>query len=586
MLNIDEIRKNPGTMLAFGNYQPGYQVILDFDYLSGKDKPSLVGIVTGAAKYQKYFWGEEEVLLPCFKSAEAARRRLGDVDWMLNTNSAHRSVLTTKEFFDVFPNARGGHIFAEDVTELHALELKKNYPDKLFIGPAGVGLLVPGALKLGVIGGVDYRQLIKNRLVSGGNTAVFSASGGMVNEIITMVASTGHGLSVALCFGGDRFPACTPKEALLAAEADPQTTHIVYYGELGGYDEYDIAELLTTKQITKPVICYIAGVIGEGFDQPVQFGHAKALAGNKSETASAKRAALAEAGAVVASSMTEFLDRIKEIPMTDSVMSEKTITTRRATRFTSTISHESSEGYEFVGTSLQDWATKSSIAEQVATALLGHRPAAELTTEFINTVFLLSVDHGPQVSGALNTIVTARAGKGIVDSLAAGLLTVGPRFGGAVTDAAREWFLGVTENRTPEAHVESYAAAKKTIGGIGHKKYRLGLPDPRVTLLSEFADKLETHRFYDYARSVEVVTTAKKGSLILNVDGTIAALMLDILETKEGFDEESIKELIDIDFFNALFVIPRIVGFTAHYLDQKRLDEGLFRLPDEDVLLS
>jgi ATP citrate (pro-S)-lyase len=62
--------------------------------------------------------------------------------------------------------------------------------------------------------------------------------------------------------------------------------------------------------------------------------------------------------------------------------------------------------------------------------------------------------------------------------------------------------------------------------------------------------------------------------------------MLDILESKEGFDEESLHELIEIDFFNALFVIPRIVGLTAHYLDQKRLDEGLFRLPDEDVLLS
>lgn len=586
MLNFDELRKNPGTMLAFGNYQPGYQVILDFDYLSGKEKPSLVGIVTGAAKYQKYFWGEKEVLIPCFRSAEAAKRHVGDVDWMLNTNSAHRSVHTTKEFFDAFPGARGGHIFAEDVPEIFAIQLKKDYPDKLFVGPAGVGLLVPGSLKLGVIGGVDYRQLAKNRLMEHGTVAVFSASGGMVNEIITMVASTGHSLSAALCFGGDRFPACSPKEALLAAEHDPATTHIVYYGELGGYDEYEIAELMQSKQITKPVICYIAGVIGEGFDQPVQFGHAKALAGNKSETASAKRAALSEAGARVAASMSEFLQLIQTIPTSESHSPERTIMNRTSTRFTSTISKESAEGYEFVGTPLQDWATNSTIAEQIGAALLGRRAKSRITTDFINTVFLLSVDHGPQVSGALNTIITARAGKGIVDSLAAGLLTVGPRFGGAVTDAAREWFLGVTEQRKPEEHVEGYAAAKKTIGGIGHKKYRLGLPDPRVALLSEFADKLGSHRYYDYARRIEDVTTAKKGSLILNVDGTIAGLMLDILETEEGFDAEGLKELIDMDFFNALFVIPRIVGFTAHYLDQKRLDEGLFRLPDEDVLLS
>jgi len=45
-------------------------------------------------------------------------------------------------------------------------------------------------------------------------------------------------------------------------------------------------------------------------------------------------------------------------------------------------------------------------------------------------------DHGPAVSGAHNTIVTARAGKNLVDSVCAGLLTVGDRFGGAITGAA------------------------------------------------------------------------------------------------------------------------------------------------------
>lgn len=585
MLSFDDIRKQPGTMLAFGNYQPGYQVILDFDYLSGKEKPSLVGIVTGAAKFQKYFWGEKEILVPCFTSAAAARKALGPVDWMLNTNSARRSVHSSREFFQAFPEARGGHIFAEDVTEQHALELRSSHPDACIIGPAGVGMLVPGALKLGVIGGVDVRQLSANRLTSAGSVAVFAASGGMVNEIITMVASTGHGISAALCFGGDRFPACTPTDAFLAAEADPQTTHIAYYGELGGVDEYAVATLLQQKKVTKPVICYIAGVIGESFDQPVQFGHAKALAGSADETASAKRAALEKAGARVATSMKEFKNFIADLPITEAPMTQRSLGLRRATRFTSTVGSEVDGRYVFAGTPLDDWARTGSISEQITTALLGHRPQSPLTTNFVNTVFLLSVDHGPQVSGALNTIITARAGKGLVDSLAAGLLTVGPRFGGAVTDAARTWLGGLRSSRQPAELVEDYASCKQLIGGIGHKKYRLGLPDPRVAVLAEYSDKLPSHRYYDFARQVEAVTTAKKGSLILNVDGAIAALMLDILETMEHYDEAMLQELVDMDFFNALFVIPRIVGFTAHYLDQKRLDEGLFRLPDDDVLL-
>ena len=45
----------------------------------------------------------------------------------------------------------------------------------------------------------------------------------------------------------------------------------------------------------------------------------------------------------------------------------------------------------------------------------------KISDEFVNR---------PAVSGAHNTIVAARAGKDLVSSLASGLLTIGPRFGG------------------------------------------------------------------------------------------------------------------------------------------------------------
>jgi len=328
-------------------------------------------------------------------------------------------------------------------------------------------------------------------------------------------------------------------------------------------------------------------VIGESFEQPVQFGHAKALAGSKSETASAKREALQAAGVTIAASMTEFSKKIKEIPMDiTKPQDSESLDRRSASLFSSTISGESEKGYEFVGKPLQDWANEGDIARQIVTGLLGKQPQSELTVEFFKTVFLLSVDHGPQVSGALNTIITARAGKGLVDSLAAGLLAIGPRFGGALSGAAEEWFSGVSTDRKAEEHIETYARNKQYIAGIGHKKYRLGMPDPRVTMLASFADKLPTHRYYDYAREIEAITSAKKGSLILNVDGAIAALMLDILEQSENYSSTDIDALIKADFFNALFVIPRTVGFISHYLDQKRLDEGLFRLPDDDIHLG
>ncbi len=589
MRSIASIRKNPGTVLAVGSYRPGYQAILDFDFLCGKAAPSIIGIVGSNKRFEKYFWGNGEVLIPCYPTFEAAKAAIGDVTWLFNVSSGRRAFQSTADFFAAFTDADGAHLFAEDIPEKAAIELYERYQrkGKTIIGPAGVGLVVPGALKLGVIGGVDWRQIEKVGLQKPGSVAILSASGGMTGEIITMTALSGHAISFALCFGGDRFPTTTPKDAFLAAEADDATTHIVYYGELGGQDEYELAELVQAGKITKPVIAYIAGVIGETFEQPVQFGHAKALAGSKAETASAKRVALAEAGVVVATSMTEFSEKISAIPQGKLGSGEPVDLSKRSTSlFTSTISGESTDGYEFIGRSLQDWAMNGDIASQITAALLGRMPRSKRTAELVNLIFLLSVDHGPQVSGALNTIVTARAGKGVVDSLAAGLLTVGPRFGGAVTDAAREWHKGVSEKLTPEEHVETYARSKKYIGGIGHKKYRLDLPDPRTVLLAEFAKKLSLHPHFDYAKRIEAITTTKKGNLILNVDGHIAALMLDTLQQEEKMSNDELRQLIEADFFNTLFVIPRTVGFVAHYLDQKRLDEGLFRLPDNDVYYS
>ena len=62
-------------------------------------------------------------------------------------------------------------------------------------------------------------------------------------------------------------------------------------------------------------------------------------------------------------------------------------------------------------------------------------------------------------SGAHNTIVTSRAGKDLVSCLVAGLLTIGPRFGGAIDDAARYFQvrLGLI-NRWPQSRYSTAAA--------------------------------------------------------------------------------------------------------------------------------
>ena len=52
--------------------------------------------------------------------------------------------------------------------------------------------------------------------------------------------------------------------------------------------------------------------------------------------------------------------------------------------------------------------------------LLGAQVESTRLVDFTDYVLRLLVDHGPYVAGALNTIVSARAGKDLASSLTAG----------------------------------------------------------------------------------------------------------------------------------------------------------------------
>lgn len=595
MIYTNEFRNLNLTTLALGSHPGILQSMLDYEFLIGKQKTSLVGTIQSKQnkKFLKLFWGNSEILIPTFDTVTEAKKYHPRVDLFINFNSGRRCFFSTKEFFEMYPEAIGGHIFAEDTPEKFAIELHELYgKEKIIAGPSGVGILIPQYLKLGAIGGIDINQLLRNRLYQRGSTAVVSASGGMANEIISILATRNRNISIAFAVGGDRFPINTITDTFLRLEADSETKYITYYGELGGSDEYEIVKLITEKKITKPIICYIAGIIDESFDKPAQFGHAKALAQNQDESARSKRTTLRNAGCLVGESFKDFIQLIEthipEEPVTQQIDESRIhqLTKRKSTLFTSTISGENAEGYVFVGETIQNWVSNHSLSEMITTALLGKRPKSSKTTQFIEDVCKAFLDHGPQVSGGINTLVAARAGKDLVSSVVSGLLTIGPRFGGATNEAAKNWFTGVQDKIDPQNFVESFAKEHKIIEGIGHLKHKVGYPDPRVEFLSKYTNDLSDAKYYKFARNVENITTNKKANLILNLDGIVGALMLDILCVFEDYDTNQLEELIEIEFFNALFVISRNIGFTAHYLDQRRIDEGLLRLPRELVKLN
>jgi len=199
-------------------------------------------------------------------------------------------------------------------------------------------------------------------------------------------------------------------------------------------------------------------------------------------------------------------------------------------------------------------------------------------------VLQIIADHGPAVSGAHNTIVAARAGKDLISSLVSGLLTIGPRFGGAVNGAAEHFLYGFRNKLASRDFVSQMKAKNVRIQGIGHRLHTVENPDKRVELMKNFArSHFEKTDLLDYALSVEQVTSQKKNNLILNVDGCIGVLFVDLLRELKFTDTE-IDEMIDAGLFNALFVLGRSIGFMGHYFDQRRLQTSLYRHPLDDIL--
>ena len=583
---MDSLRAGNKQILFLGMHSGIIQSMLDYDFMIGKEKPSIIAIVAKGRSSERFFWGTGEVSITVYSSiSELDKNTLLEISMVVNAQSARNVRDITMDALKHIKNLKLMTIFAENTPEQHALEIhhyakKKNV---ILVGPSSVGVLIPGQVKLGAIGGTLREQIARSRIEKSGEVAIITTSGGVANELIHLTTHLGYGVSFALAVGGDRYPTMEPVDAFLIAENDSATKKIVYFGELGGRDEYAIADLVRSKAITKPVITYVAGKVAELFSTPPQFGHAKALAQNSDESAEAKKQALQDAGVIVCESFEDIAHKLGKSQFLGEVeFNSQFLQPRRRAAFTSRISGEKNGDVQLLGRNLIDTVDENSLSSLTISMLLGHQVRSEKLISFVEYVLRLLADHSPNVSGAVNTMITSRAGKDLVSSLASGLLTIGPRFGGAINAAAEHWIDGVTQGAHPQEFVRQITKEKGVIAGIGHKKYRVDLPDPRVSALIQFSSGTDS-TFLTFAQSVESVTVGKKSNLILNVDGAIAAVLLDLLRSELNYSDKQLRELVTIEFFNALFVLSRSIGFTAHYLDQKRNDEGLFRLNSDDL---
>ncbi|KAJ8766237.1 hypothetical protein K2173_022296 [Erythroxylum novogranatense] len=600
---------SPTTQALFYNYkQLPIQRMLDFDFLCGRETPSVAGIINpGSEGFQKLFFGQEEIAIPVHSTIEAACSAHPTADVFINFASFRSAAASSMSALKQ-ATIRVVAIIAEGVPESDTKQLiaYARANNKVVIGPATVGGIQAGAFKIGdTAGTID--NIIACKLYRPGSIGFVSKSGGMSNEMYNTIARVTDGIYEGIAIGGDVFPGSTLSDHVLRFNNIPQVKMIVVLGELGGRDEYSLVEALKQGKVTKPVVAWVSGTCARLFKSEVQFGHAGAKSGGEMESAQAKNQALKDAGAVVPNSYEAFEASIKETfeklveegkisavkevtppPIPEDLNSAiKSGKVRAPTHIISTISDDRGEEPCYAGVPMSSIVEKGYGVGDVISLLWFKRSLPRYCTQFIEICIMLCADHGPCVSGAHNTIVTARAGKDLVSSLVSGLLTIGPRFGGAIDDAARYFKEAYDKGLTPYEFVEGMKKKGIRVPGIGHRIKRGDNRDKRVELLQKFA---RTHfpsvKYMDYAVQVETYTLSKANNLVLNVDGAIGSLFLDLLAGSGMFSKQEIDEIIQIGYLNGLFVLARSIGLIGHTFDQQRLKQPLYRHPWEDVLYT
>ncbi|KAJ3256207.1 citrate synthase [Boothiomyces macroporosus] len=591
---------------VYGMQPKAVQGMLDFDFMCKRSQPSVACMIYpfGGHHVQTFYWGTQETLIPVYTSIAEACEKFPEVTVCINFAS-FRSVYESTFDLMKYPQIRTIAIIAEGVPEKRAREIlwKAKENNVLIIGPATVGGIKPGCFKIGNTGGM-MDNIVSSKLYRPGSVAYVSKSGGMSNELNNIISRATDGVYEGVAIGGDRYPGSTFIDHMLRYEADDKAKMMVLLGEVGGDEEYLIAEAVKSGKITKPVVAWCIGTCATMFTTDVQFGHAGSFANSDRETANAKNSALKAAGvhvpetfedlpAVLTKVYQELVENgtlvpIKEpevpkIPI-DYAWAQELGLIRKPASFISTICDDRGQELFYSGMAISEVFKEDIGVGGVLSLLWFKRRLPQWATKFIEMVLMLTADHGPAVSGAHNTIVTARAGKDLISSLVSGLLTIGDRFGGALDGAAQSFTAAYDKGLTPAEFVNSMRKSHQLILGIGHKIKSRTNPDLRVSMVKEYVmANFPSCEIVKYALEVEKITTAKKDNLILNVDGVVGCALVDLLRTCGAFSPAEVEEYIQIGTFNGLFVLGRSIGFIGHFLDQKRLKQGLYRHPWDDI---
>ena len=190
----------------------------------------------------------------------------------------------------------------EGIPVADMIKVKEYLKDKdcRMVGPNCPGVITADEAKVGIMPGFIFKK---------GNIGIVSKSGTLTYEAVDQVTKVGLGQTTAIGVGGDPIIGTSIKDAVELLMNDEETDGIIMIGEIGGNLEADAGKWIQENG-TKPVVAFIAG---DTAPMGRTMGHAGAIVGGHSDTASAKKAILRDCGVHVVDSPADLGTKMAEL---------------------------------------------------------------------------------------------------------------------------------------------------------------------------------------------------------------------------------------------------------------------------------
>jgi citrate synthase len=202
-----------------------------------------------------------------------------------------------------------------------------------------------------------------------------------------------------------------------------------------------------------------------------------------------------------------------------------------------------------------------SFAQAIYLALTGNLPD-ERYGRLMDAILVSAIDHGATTPSTLAARTATSTGAPINAGIAVGLLSINEHHGGAIEICMRMIQSALDDRRASGCSVEEaalrlvngYLEQKKRLPGFGH---RVHSDDPRTKRLLELAAQEQVAgAAVEMAQMLTGVLARQSGrALPLNVDGAIAALLLDM-----GIEPE---------LGNTFFMMARVPGLIAQIREEQ-----------------